>query len=70
VWLNEKWEDDCVSAGDVAQRGPGAIRETATARRLLQYLERFGHLEAVPGGAVIMGNQRREAWIVKRSAVA
>jgi hypothetical protein len=69
-WLNEKWHEDCVSAADVAQFGPGAMRETAKARRLLQYLERFGHLEALAGGAVIMDKQRREAWIVKRSAVA
>jgi hypothetical protein len=70
VWLNEKWHEDCVSAADVAQFGPGAIRETAQARRLLQYLERFEHLEALAGGAVIMDKRRREAWIVKRSAVA
>jgi hypothetical protein len=67
IWLSEKWAEPYVSAADVAQNGPGALRETAKARRLLQYLERFGHLQAMPQGAEIRGNRRREAWAVVRA---
>lgn len=70
VWLNEKWAEPCISAVEVAQSGPGSMRETAKARRTLQYLEGFGHLIPVHGGAEVKGNRRREAWSVVRGGVA
>jgi hypothetical protein len=70
IWLNEKWPEPYISVVEVVQSGPGAMRETKKARRILQYLERFGHLMPVAGDAEIRGNRRREAWTVVRGAVA
>jgi hypothetical protein len=42
--------------------GPSAIREKATATKIVGILADHGHLEAVPGGAELDGAWRKEVW--------
>jgi hypothetical protein len=41
-WLIESWPEGLISATDVAQYGPGSLRETAKARRAIDLLARDG----------------------------
>ena len=49
----------------IYQYGPNAIRDKATARRILHLLENHGWVRSVPGGAEIDGAQRRDVWEVR-----
>jgi hypothetical protein len=64
-WLHRKWKESAVSLPDIYQRGLNAIRDQATARKLVGILVNHGWLVLVPGGAVVAGERRREAWRVK-----
>jgi putative DNA primase/helicase len=61
-WLHERWDEPAVSLPDIYQCGPYAIRDNATAKRLVGVLEAHGWLVKIKGGAVIKGKKRREAW--------
>jgi len=69
-WLLETWPEGQISAADVVQQGPNALRETAKVRRLLTVLEEHGWLVKTPDGATILGKRRREAWRVVRGREA
>lgn len=65
-WL-PKWPESYISLVDVYQRGPVvAIRDKATAQKMVEILEGHGWLKRVAGGAVIGGQRRREAWQIVR----
>jgi hypothetical protein len=67
-WLYGTWTHELVSLPDIYQLGPNSIREAAAARRVVEVLESHGYLEQIPGGAVVDGKFRRDAWrIVRRS---
>ena len=61
-WVFETWTDPCISATDAAQYGPGSLRETSRARKLLGILAAHGWLHPLEGGGVVAGKRRREAW--------
>jgi len=65
-WLLGSWAGPAVSLPDIYQRGPGSIRCKARASELVAVLEGHGWLVAIPGGAVISGQLRREAWCIVR----
>lgn len=65
-WLLNTWPHPFVSLPDLYQRGPSAIREKATAKRLVGILADHGYLIEVPGGAEIDGVKRRDAWRIVR----
>jgi hypothetical protein len=66
TWLHTTWPEPLVSLPDIYQRGPNPIREATCARHAVSILEKHLHLFAVPGGALVSGVFRREAWrIVK-----
>ena len=61
-WLRRSWRHPRVSLPDIYQRGLNAIPDAKTARRIANILERHGWLRALPGGAVMDGIRRQEAW--------
>jgi hypothetical protein len=65
-WLLTVWEEPVISLPDIYQRGPSAIRDATTARKLVAILEEHGWLRRIPQGAVVAGQQRREAWRIWR----
>lgn len=69
TWLRDDWKEPggLVSLPDIYQRGPAAVRDAKTARKLVGILEAHGHLAAVEGGAKVGDVQRREAWVLCRA---
>ena len=65
-WLLRRWGEPAISLPDLYQRGPAAIRDAATARKVVGILENHGWLIRIPEGAVISGVRRHEAWRVVR----
>jgi Protein of unknown function (DUF3987) len=66
MWLLRSRIEDFVSLPDVYQKGPNAIRDKATAARLVDILEDHGWLNREPSGATIAGQRRREVWRIVR----
>jgi len=65
-WLIGSWTENLISLPDIYQQGPNAIRDKATATKLVKILEDHGWLDRIEGGAIVAGYQRRDAWrIVK-----
>jgi hypothetical protein len=65
-WLFQHWPEQAISLPDLYQRGPVAIRDNATARRIVAILEEHGWLVKIPQGAVVADTRRREAWRIVR----
>ena len=61
VWLQARPERRCHLA-EVYQRSLGAIRDAATARRIVSVLEDHGWVDFLPAGTEVDGKPRREAW--------
>jgi hypothetical protein len=57
-----QWTEPAISLPDIYQRGPNAIRDKATATKLVGILVDHGWLHKIEGGAVIAGHHRRDAW--------
>ena len=62
VWLIGSWTEDAVSLPDIYQNGPNAIRDKATAMKLVKTLEDHGWLHRIDSGAMVAGQHRRDAW--------
>ena len=62
AWLTGVWAEPAVSLPDVYRNGPRAIRDQATAGRIVSILEDHGWLSRIEGGAEVAGHQRRDAW--------
>lgn len=67
-WLRTVWRErepsGCVSLPDIYQKAPiSAIRDMASARRIIGILEEHGHVVSA-GAMVIAGENRRETWRV------
>jgi hypothetical protein len=65
-WLLRQWDEAAISLPDLYQRGPGAIRDPAAARKIVRTLEDDHWLVRIPEGAVVAGVRRREAWRIVR----
>ena len=65
-WLLVVWGEPCISLPDIYQKGPSAIRDKATAVRLVGFLEDHGWLYRISQGAVVAGQTRRDAWLIIR----
>jgi len=61
VWVKGRDRRE-VSLPDIYQFGPNAIRDKATAGRMVSILEDHGHLIRLSDGAEIDGKHRRDAW--------
>lgn len=65
-WLIGTWTEGLISLPDVYQFGPRAIREKATAARMVAILADHGWLIRVEGGGRVSGHYRRDVFrIVK-----
>ena len=62
TWLLGSWSADFISLPDIYQKGPNTIRDKKTAARLVAILEDHVWLCREKSGAVIAGQNRREAW--------
>src|SRR5262249_12872456 len=51
AWLHRQWQEPAISLPDVYQRGPRAIRDKTTAKRLVAMLVDHGWLAPIPEGA-------------------
>ena len=70
-WLQRSWPPEkggLVSLPDIYQLGPGAIRDKATAKKLVTILADHGWLAPVLEGAEVDGKFRREVWRVVEEA--
>jgi hypothetical protein len=65
TWLLGSWSEDFISLPDIYQKGPNAIRDKKTAARLVAILEDHGWLCREKSGAIIVGQNRHEAWRIK-----
>jgi Protein of unknown function (DUF3987) len=61
-WLHDNWEERVISLPDIYQRSLNAIGDQATAKKYVGILEDHGWLVKIPQGAVVAGQQRRDAW--------
>jgi Protein of unknown function (DUF3987) len=61
VWLRGRDKRE-VSLPDIYQHGPNAIRDKATAMRMVTILVDHGHLSRMPQGTELDGKRRRDAW--------
>ena len=65
-WLLTSWSEPAISLPAIYQLGPNAVRDKATAAKLINILEDHGWLARIIGGAEVAGQQRREAWRIVR----
>jgi hypothetical protein len=65
-WMLQQWSEETISLPDLYQRGPTAIRDNQTARKVVAILEEHGWLARIQGGAIVARTQRREAWRIVR----
>ena len=49
---------------NIYQYGPNAVRDKATAKRIVGILEDHSWLHLVNGGVVVDGKHRQEVWMV------
>lgn len=61
-WLQSKWIEPVVSLPDIYRRGPNSIRDRATTKKLVTILEEHRWLRRINEGAIVAGQQRRDAW--------
>jgi hypothetical protein len=61
VWWREQGGRDLHLAA-IYQRGPNALRDAATARRVMRLLEEHGYAEPLPPATEVDGAPRKEAW--------
>ena len=64
-WLHRAWKvekGDLVSLPDIYRCGPGAIRDKATAKRMVAILADHGWARPILEGAEIDGKWRRDVW--------
>jgi hypothetical protein len=63
-WMHRHWTEPAISLPDIYQRSLNAIRDKATAAKLVRILEDHGWLVPIPGGATVAGQRRRDAWLI------
>jgi len=65
-WMQTSWSEDLISLPDIYQRSLNAIRDKKNATALVAVLEDHGHLQPLPGGAIVGGERRRKVWRIVR----
>src|SRR5262249_9727864 len=56
-WLLTDWPEPVISLPDIYRLGPNAIRDKATATKMVRILEDHCWLVVVPGGATVAGHK-------------
>lgn len=67
-WMHQSWKEPAISLPDIYQRSLNAVRDKATAAKLVAILADHGWLWRIDGGAEIDGHHRREAWEIVKVA--
>jgi hypothetical protein len=67
AWLTGVWGEAMISLPDVYRNGPRAIRDKATASRVVAILDDHGWLARIDGGATVAGHHRCDAWKIVRT---
>ena len=65
-WLVQKWQEPNISIPDICRLGPHSLRVAVDAKRVVKVLVDHGWLVPIPGGAVVDGVRRREAWAIQK----
>ena len=65
-WLMESWPHDNVTATEILNRGPNALRDRKVLSGPLSMLLKAGHLVALPAGTEVRGTARQEAYRIVR----
>jgi hypothetical protein len=65
VWWQSQPDPRCHLAA-IYQRGPNAIREATTARRIVGILEDHGWIKRLDPKTILDGSPRREAWELEK----
>ena len=65
-WFFKKWLKPNISIPDICHDGPNSLRVASHAKKLVKVLVDHGWLVPIPGGAVVNGVRRREAWTIQR----
>jgi hypothetical protein len=63
VWWQARQDPRCHLAA-IYQTGPSALRDAATARRIVTVLEEHGWVQRLPAGTTLDGAPRRDAWVM------
>jgi hypothetical protein len=61
-WPAQPDGEKLIGLPDIYQRGPRAIRDQATAWRIVRILESHGWLKRIAGGGKVNGTARRDVW--------
>ena len=61
-WMHTKWPLDIIALPNIYQYSLNAIKDQATARRIVHILADHGWLSSMPEGAEINGERRKEVW--------
>jgi len=69
-WIDEKHGPDFISAADVYQNGPNALRTKAKAEAIIDILVEHDWLRLVEGTQEIAGQKRRKAYEIRREWIA
>ncbi len=64
-WIDEKHTSDFISAADVYQNGPNALRTKERAEKIIKILVNHGWLRSAKGTTEINGQKRRKAYEVR-----
>ena len=65
-WIINHWSEAAISIPDITNGGPNRVRTTTRVRELTKILVRHRRLFPLPGGAVIKGRRRQDAFRIVR----
>lgn len=66
LWLTGSWNEDEITASEVVQFGPNALRDSKVVNKALNVLADHGWLVPMTKGSVIRGHARTKAWRIVR----
>ncbi|WP_312531160.1 YfjI family protein [Paracoccus sp. (in: a-proteobacteria)] len=67
-WLVDSWSFEEVTPREVTQYGPNSLRESKVAKATIGVLVKHGWLVPLPGGELIRGANRKEAYRIARAS--
>lgn len=63
-WLRDNYRGKTIPLSEIYQKGPSAVRDAKSARRIMGTLSEHNHVEPITGGVEIEGRKTKEAWRV------
>ena len=65
-WLHQKWAEPLISIREIVRHGPNSLRDSRSARKLVDVLVQHRWLILVADVAIVAGQRTREAWRIVR----